>query len=1010
MLGLAVVPTKAATLEVTQTADPDPTPGVAPYNLREAFAAANSGDTIVITGTDPSYEIGSTIDLAGKTIRLDTRGKTITVDRAVRAFNIPSGNLDIFNGGKISVTGTTGQVTGNGGLFLNNGTLTINGVTLENATVSGNGGAIYTNGAITVVNSTISGNSATDGGGIYMDTNASGTISDVTLSGNTLTGTDTSIGAGAVLRAATLEGVTVSGNSRAQRGGGLYIYGRVTLKDMKISSNTAQASVTNPISAGGGIYVAAGGEAKLTSSSMTGNSADHGAAIYNVNNIDIVNSTIYNNTANASGGAVYNESGVTTLSFVTLDENLPSGLRRIAGSVYIRNTILANDSNNNCAGTIIDDGGNIEFAMGSCTFTKTDSVAGDPNLAALASGYYPLNSGSLAINTVDSCTVSSFSQNFSPYSPGNVVTNDQRGAPRPYGTKCDKGAFESTEPIASAAGLKITVSEPIVYEEGETSFQYGLSLTTAPESDITINLTEVAVNPAIGTGHITFSPSSVTFTPLNWPQPQTITVTAIDDSRADEGDPHSVDIAHTASSAPAPYTGLAFPPLNVTVRDNENSIVVSAGPDVAVNEGNSATTTMTFTIELSQAVTAGSVSVSYRTVDTTATSPADYELVTGLATFDSTTGTSQNVNVFAVGDTVGEPNEIFYFEIASVTNALLGTRTRSLGTIQNDDDINAITINPETLPFGRTGSPYSAQITASGGSGSYTFLLSGTLPEGINFDAGTGIISGTSANDTTATFTINVSDDAGLTGTRTYTLTFNATGADPNADPATAPTATPLSPAEVEATRVASIRATLGDPYVMIDPDTEIGGVSVRTGPMVGATQFNALRRDKEYRVLGQHRIQGSGVTWYLVEYESDPFAQTPDETSIEITTEGETVEVVEMEQGWVSGRFLVLGGATFDIPTLSNPFDSVNMGDTGITGQVALKNNIYRYPTPSSMLVAQFDEGSTFQILARTNIDQRDLTYWILVRLDQTGQVGWMRYVPEYMSINGNLSTLPTY
>jgi hypothetical protein len=85
-----------------------------------------------------------------------------------------------------------------------------------------------------------------------------------------------------------------------------------------------------------------------------------------------------------------------------------------------------------------------------------------------------------------------------------------------------------------------------------------------------------------------------------------------------------------------------------------------------------------------------------------------------------------------------------------------------------------ITISPSTLPAGATGAPYGAvPITASGGTGPYTFaVVLGALPPGLSLSS-TGSLSGTPTAAGNFTFTVRASDSAGCTGERIYTMTIN---------------------------------------------------------------------------------------------------------------------------------------------------------------------------------------------------------------------------------------------
>jgi large repetitive protein len=86
-----------------------------------------------------------------------------------------------------------------------------------------------------------------------------------------------------------------------------------------------------------------------------------------------------------------------------------------------------------------------------------------------------------------------------------------------------------------------------------------------------------------------------------------------------------------------------------------------------------------------------------------------------------------------------------------------------------------ITIAPPTLPSGSVDVPYSQQLTASGGSGAYTFTVSsGTLPAGLTLSPG-GLLSGTPTTTGSPTVVIQANDGNGCPGLITYTIVI-ATG------------------------------------------------------------------------------------------------------------------------------------------------------------------------------------------------------------------------------------------
>jgi large repetitive protein len=68
------------------------------------------------------------------------------------------------------------------------------------------------------------------------------------------------------------------------------------------------------------------------------------------------------------------------------------------------------------------------------------------------------------------------------------------------------------------------------------------------------------------------------------------------------------------------------------------------------------------------------------------------------------------------------------------------------------------------------GLAFSARLTATGGQGPYTWTLTGSLPEGIEFDATTGTLSGTAELPGTFRFTLAIADSEGRTATYPATI------------------------------------------------------------------------------------------------------------------------------------------------------------------------------------------------------------------------------------------------
>ena len=81
-----------------------------------------------------------------------------------------------------------------------------------------------------------------------------------------------------------------------------------------------------------------------------------------------------------------------------------------------------------------------------------------------------------------------------------------------------------------------------------------------------------------------------------------------------------------------------------------------------------------------------------------------------------------------------------------------------------------IVVSPATLPPGGVGVAYSQQLTATGGTGPYTFAVtSGTLPPGLTLSAG-GLLSGTPTAAGSSPVTIQATDANGCPGDTSYTI------------------------------------------------------------------------------------------------------------------------------------------------------------------------------------------------------------------------------------------------
>lgn len=280
------------TLTVTKTADTNDGICDADCSLREAVAAAASGDLILFAS--PLFDTPQTVQMNGqivinKTVTIAGRGSTLTTVANIaaqgstsRVFLVdPTGNLTLTN-----VTVSGGNLPGNnsGGGILNRNVLTMIGCQISGNSIAGIGngggigaGLIFTSDAPTtlIVNSTISGNQAQVGGGTYL-LGGNATIINSTISGNQATS-----GGGGIFNSTGSVNIinsTLTSNS-SSLGGGLSVEtGAATLRNSIVGQNSATNGRPDVAAASGGTIASNGnnliGNAVDTLNPITWQSSD----------------------------------------------------------------------------------------------------------------------------------------------------------------------------------------------------------------------------------------------------------------------------------------------------------------------------------------------------------------------------------------------------------------------------------------------------------------------------------------------------------------------------------------------------------------------------------------------------------------------------------------------------------------------------------------------------------------------------------------------------------------
>src|SRR5205823_5033993 len=141
--------------------------------------------------------------------------------------------------------------------------------------------------------------------------------------------------------------------------------------------------------------------------------------------------------------------------------------------------------------------------------------------------------------------------------------------------------------------------------------------------------------------------------------------------------------------------------------------------DQTVTEGNGTTPNVVFNVALS-AASGQAVTVNYTTADGTtnpATAGNDYLSITGSLTFNPGE-TNKTITVVVTGDFIDEPDETFFVNLTSATNATIADG-QGLGTIIDDDNPPSVSISGSSVIEGDSGSrpnlPFTINLSSASG-------------------------------------------------------------------------------------------------------------------------------------------------------------------------------------------------------------------------------------------------------------------------------------------------------
>ncbi|WP_255902152.1 Calx-beta domain-containing protein [Paradesertivirga mongoliensis] len=317
----------------------------------------------------------------------------------------------------------------------------------------------------------------------------------------------------------------------------------------------------------------------------------------------------------------------------------------------------------------------------------------------------------------------------------------------------------------------ITITSENGSETGPVPASFTFSFPTGVSADAPTTINFGLSGTATGIDYTGAGSSSVTIPAGD--NSFTLSLPVIDDTLIE----NTETVILTSGSVSSPYgITVANSPQSLEIADNDNATLVISGATVA--EGNSGTTTLSFTVTLDKA-TGSPFTVDYATSGGTATAGNDYTAKSGTLSFNGTAG-SQTIVVSVTGDQKIEPHENFTIAISNLSSSF-GNRltipaagSTATGTITNDDS-GVITITPTDgmeagLVPGTFTFSFPAGVTVDAPT-TVSYTLSGTAESGNDY---TGAISGSveiPANSNSITLTLPVLADLVVEDTETVILT-----------------------------------------------------------------------------------------------------------------------------------------------------------------------------------------------------------------------------------------------
>ncbi|HYW73009.1 MAG TPA: Calx-beta domain-containing protein, partial [Pyrinomonadaceae bacterium] len=326
-----------------------------------------------------------------------------------------------------------------------------------------------------------------------------------------------------------------------------------------------------------------------------------------------------------------------------------------------------------------------------------------------------------------------------------------------------KGTIVNDDGPPTPSQLSINDVTTTEGDSGTTSAVFTVTLSPASSQAVAVDYF-TSDNTATAGSDYQFVSSTLVFNPGT--TTRTITVPIKGDTVPEATETFFVNLTNASNAGIAKAQGTG------TINDNDvpTSSQLSIN-DITTTEGDSGTTSAVFTVTLSPASNQ-TVSVDYFTSDNTATAGADYQFVSGTATFNPGT-TTRTVTVPIKGDTIAESTETFFVNLTNANNASIA-KAQGTGTITDNDSPtqSQLSIDDITTTEGDSGTTNAVFTVTLTPSSNQTVSVDYFTPD-VTATAGTDyqFVSGTltfNPGTTTRSVTIPIKGDTVLEPTETF--------------------------------------------------------------------------------------------------------------------------------------------------------------------------------------------------------------------------------------------------